>query len=116
MGIIEADPGEELRLGVELPPDHTSLDYLQAVYRGQIRSDPSRMRAAIAALQFEHPKLSAAAVVHDDGTWAERLEKAIERSGRGKVNGNGDGAKVINGEGTKPKVIEHDAGPGLRRI
>jgi hypothetical protein len=87
----------------QLPPNHTSLDYLQAVYRGQIEGDPTRMRAAISCLQFEHPKLSAAAVMHDDGTWAERLEKAIERSERVR----------LNGEGAKPKVIEHS---GLRRL
>ena len=37
----------------------------------------------------------------------------LVRSGRALTNG--EGAKVINGEGT-PKVIEHDAGSGLRRI
>jgi ActR/RegA family two-component response regulator len=54
------------------------------------------MRAAVAALQFEHPKLSAAAVVHDDGTFAARLERALERSGRALTNG--DGAKLIEHE------------------
>jgi len=60
------------------------------------------MRAAVAAWKFEHPKLSAAAVVHDDGTFAQRLERALERSGRALTNGNGS------------KVIEHE--PRLRRI
>jgi len=54
------------------------------------------MRAAIAALQFEHPKLSAAAVVHDDGTFAVRLKKALERSRR--VLTNSSGSKVIEQE------------------
>jgi hypothetical protein len=56
--------------------------------------------------QFMHPKLSAQAIMHDDGTWAQRLEKAIERSERVRLNGNR--AKVINGEGPAPKVIEHE--------
>src|SRR5438034_9407430 len=97
---------------VDLPPNHTSLDYLQAIYRGQIRAEPSRMRAAIAALQFEHPKLAVQAIL-PMGDLAERLDRAIERSALAR---NGNGAKVINGEGSRPKVIEHDAGSGLRRI
>jgi len=101
----------------DLPPNHTSLDYLQAVYRGQIRAEPSRMRAAIAALQFEHPKLAVQAIL-PMGDLAERLDRAIERSANAynsKVieHRNGGNAKVINGEGSRPKVIEHSK---LRRI
>jgi hypothetical protein len=48
------------------------------------------------------------ALVHRDGDYAERLDRAIERSDR---------ARVINGNGTK--VIEHEPQSkpsGVRRI
>jgi hypothetical protein len=65
----------EVELMVE--PSSGSLDFLRLVY-----SDPSqpinrRMRAAIAALPFEHPKLSVSANV--DPTLAlPRLERALK--------------------------------------
>jgi len=37
------------------------------------------MRAAIAALQFEHPKLAVTAMVNE-GDFADQLEQAIKRS------------------------------------
>jgi hypothetical protein len=50
--------------GPTLSNDHDALDYLQAIYRGQIRADPTRMRAANMALPYERPKLSVATVNH----------------------------------------------------
>jgi hypothetical protein len=61
------------------------------------------MRAATAALQFEHPKLSAQQLVHIDGSWAERLDRAIEKSAPARNGGSA-------------KVIEHQPQPSIRRI
>jgi hypothetical protein len=36
-----------------------ALDYLRAVYRGEVRRDPLRMQAAATATRFEKPSLSA---------------------------------------------------------
>ena len=58
------------------------------------------MRAAIAALQFEHPKLAVQAMFPISEDFASRLERAIERSGKAV---NGEGAKVVN---ETPKMIE----------
>ncbi|MBH5372193.1 hypothetical protein [Bradyrhizobium glycinis] len=58
---------------------NTSLDFLQAVYRDPCQPMHRRMRAAVAALPFEHPKLAVTAVVNTEG-FAARLEAARERS------------------------------------
>jgi sulfite reductase beta subunit-like hemoprotein len=58
-----------------------ALRYLQMVYRGQIEAEGPRMRAAMACLPFETPKLSVVASINDPAAFAERLERAIQRSG-----------------------------------
>jgi hypothetical protein len=74
----------------------TALDYIQDVYRGRRVPDPWRMRAAMAALPFEVPKLSAVAVMNGDD-FGSRLDAAIAR-GHGEM-------KVIE---HRPEVVEHD--------
>lgn len=70
---------------------NTSLDLLQAIYRSTDQPMHRRMRAAIAALPFEHPKLAVTANVNTDG-WGAKLEDARARAAR---------------------VIEFRAGPAL---
>jgi hypothetical protein len=59
----------------------TSLAFLQAVYCHDGLPLHTRMKAAIAALPFEHPRLAVTAVVSDEGM-AGRLARAIERSAK----------------------------------
>jgi len=65
----------------ELEPNATSLTLLQKVYRSAAIPLSTRMRAAMAALQFEHPKLAVTANV-EAGDFAFKLDQAVERSRR----------------------------------
>ena len=82
---IEAEQQERL----VLPDNITALPLLQMAYRGQVQLTPQQLRAAIEALPFEAPKLSATAIATMDGkTFAEALERCIERSsGPLRLNG-----------------------------
>lgn len=73
----------------ELPDDVGALRLLQMVYRGQVKVSPQQMRAAIEALPFESPKLTAVGIgVLDSQAFADRLERALQRS---------NGARLIEG-------------------
>ncbi len=68
---------------IALAAGETSLHFLQRVYRSVRQPMSRRLRAAIEALPFEQPKLSAVAMGYmtaDD--FASRLERAILRSGK----------------------------------
>jgi hypothetical protein len=82
---------------LEVAPNATSLELLQAVYRSPSLPLATRMRAAMAALQFEHPKLGVSVNINGEDI-AERLDRAIART---------NGLKVIE----QPKVIEALAEP-----
>jgi hypothetical protein len=59
----------------------TPVDFLEAVYLNPNLPLATRLRAAIEAAPSRHAKLSAHAVGHYDGkSFAEQVEKAIERS------------------------------------
>jgi hypothetical protein len=66
------------RQRIELAPGETSLNFLQRIYRSPRQPIARRMRAAMAALQHEHPKLTAMAV--NGETFAAMLDRAIARS------------------------------------
>jgi hypothetical protein len=57
----------------------SALGYLQSIYRNPSEPESRRMRAAIAALPFESPKLAVTAYLNE-GDLGERLDRAIERS------------------------------------
>ena len=93
----ELDNGEP-----EVPEGETSLMLLQAVYRDKKQPLNVRVRCAVEALQYEVPKLSATAIATMDGkTFAEALEKAIERS-KGPLLLNGKVEELAATELKKP--------------
>jgi hypothetical protein len=71
----------EAQQAIELAPNATSLTLLQKIYRSSAIPLMTRMRAAIAAIPFEHPKLAVTATV-EAGDFADQLERAIDRSRR----------------------------------
>jgi len=68
------------------PERVNSLEYLQRIYRDPTQPTPVRMRAAIEALSFGNPKLSAVGVGYiNNDTFAQRLDRAILRSEAAKL-------------------------------
>ena len=63
---------------MEIGPNGTSLQLLQTVYRNPSIALSVRMRAAVAALPFEFPKLAVTAVVSEQN-FAELLDRRLKR-------------------------------------
>ena len=76
------------------PTAESSLEFLQAVYSDAKQPFARRMRAAIAALPFEHPKLAVTASITGGSGIAARLEAAI------KLTAEMQAGRVIEGEAT----------------
>jgi polysaccharide pyruvyl transferase WcaK-like protein len=87
----------------EVLPDIDAHGYLIGVYRGTIKANGSRLRAAIAALAFEKPKLAVVATKREDDL-AERLEQALQASQQ-VMNGQSR-QQVIEAKPVEPSVSE----------
>jgi hypothetical protein len=100
----------EAQQAIELDPNATSLTLLQKIYRSPTVALPTRMRAAMAALQFEHPKLAVTANVQA-GDFADQLERAVERTRRVLMIEEATAVKAIEDKPTtdvklKPSVVD----------
>ena len=63
---------------IEIGPNGTSLDLLQAIYRNPTIPLHTRMRAAMSCLQHEHPKLGISFQASESG-FATLLDARIKR-------------------------------------
>jgi len=91
----------EAQKQLDIGPTATALELLQAVYRSPSQELYTRMRAAMACLPFETPKLLATAIV-SEGNFAELLDRRLKRLEELKLI-EANGAKIseaqpINGE------------------
>jgi hypothetical protein len=90
-------------LNAEADEPGSALEYLQDIYKGKRAADHVRMRAAKECLPFETPRLQVTGYLRDDASFAQALERAIQRSAAGRVtleltaNAEADG-----GEGKVP--------------
>jgi hypothetical protein len=75
---IGAEPARAQKAPLELPANGISLDLLKAIYRDPSLPLPTRMRAAIAALPFESPKLAVTAMVSEQD-FATLLDQRLKR-------------------------------------
>jgi hypothetical protein len=76
--LVDLQMMQDPRSEIEIPPNGTSLDLLRAVYRNAAIPLSTRMRAAIAALPFESPKLAVTAQVSEQD-FATLLDQRLER-------------------------------------
>jgi hypothetical protein len=88
---------------IELSPEASSLDLLRAIYRCSSLPLTTRMRAAIAALPFELPKLAVTAVLSREEDYAALLDQRLNRA-------------RANGMLPSTKVIEHQPDGHRRRV
>ena len=69
---------DKINEAIEIGPNGTSLTLLQAVYRSPVIPLPIRMRAAMACLPMEHPRLAVTAVVTEQD-FATLLDQRIAK-------------------------------------
>src|SRR5215467_1633086 len=98
---------------IEIPPNAISLDVLRAVYRCNELPLTTRMRAAMACLPHEVPRLAVTAQVSDMGV-AEILDRRLKRLEEMKLI-EANGAKLIHAQPqpveTKPPLVPGITGP-----
>jgi hypothetical protein len=96
--------------GLQVPPDIEPLEFLMAIYRDHRQPMSRRMRAAIEAAQYRHPKLGAIATTNMNGQdFASLLERAILRSGKARELKLIE-HRQVDGERTPPQAANRAAG------
>src|SRR6516162_8510451 len=80
------DPKLVREVPTAIPDDIPLLELADSVVRGKMRLSPPQMRLLIELLPYHAPRLTAVATAELNGnSFAELLDKAIERSARVKA-------------------------------
>jgi hypothetical protein len=87
---------EQEKVEPELPDGIMALELLQLAYRGKIKLTPQQLMAAREAVAYETSKPPKTQITMNGQTFAEALDRCIERSGVKPV------------PLPPPKVIEHE--------
>jgi hypothetical protein len=96
-----------MEMEIETVVEDSALSFLQACYRNPSLNLTTRMRAAIAALPFESPKLAVTAVVSEQD-FATVLDRRLKRIEEMKLLDK----KTINGNATvTDRTIEPEPRP-----
>jgi hypothetical protein len=92
----------------------TSLEFLQSIYRDDLQLGSVRMRAAIAALPFEHPKLQVTMDVSRN--FATAMEASAWRSGLHTVIDSDESREDMRAirDGASPDEVRRER--ALKRI
>ena len=103
---------------LKLEPNAMSLEGLQAIYRNPALPLTTRMRAMMAAVPYESPKLIATAIVNE-GSFAELLDQRLKRIEQMKLieakpTTNGD--KIIEGNQVEARLPPSIADRRYRRF
>jgi hypothetical protein len=83
--MLKMDENQQQRLdelngeGLEIDPKATPLEFLQTVYRNPKQPMQRRLKAAIEAPEYVHPRLAVTATINS-GDFATQLDQAVERS------------------------------------
>src|SRR5215510_16174706 len=87
----------EQEMEVETLEPITALQLLQSVYQKPTVGLTTRMRAAMACLPFEAPKLAVTALIDNERDFAAVLDRRLKRIEEMKTNAI-EATPVINGE------------------
>jgi hypothetical protein len=75
---VQNEPRRMTETPLHLPHNGLSIDLLRAVYRNPALDLSVRMRAAMAALPFEAPKLAVTALIDNERDFAAILDRRIK--------------------------------------
>jgi hypothetical protein len=100
------EPAKDKPDEIEIPPNGTSLDLLQAVYRRSDLPLTTRMRAAIAALNYELPRLAVTAQITDQDIATVLDRRIAHYQELQRANGSKLIEAKVEAEPVEPESIE----------